>query len=784
MKHFLIFLVFIFSFFCTTVKSQVLQSDSLALVALYNQTGGSTWTTKTNWLTGPVGNWFGIIRTGNRVTTINLPNNNLSGSLPSVLGNLTAVTQLSLGNNNLSGSIPSEIGSMTSLKFLYLWGNQLTGSIPTTLGSLTSLEFLWLYANQLTGSIPTTIGSITTLKSLIIRNNQLSGPIPATLGNLINLEFLNLSSNKLSDQLPDQIGNLVKIKELILDVNELTGPLPSSITNLNKLNKLIVKRNKFNGEIPSNIGNLIALTHIDFQNNNLTGSIPASIWSLTNLVELLLGNESGFAEKNAFTGSISTTIGGLQSLVTFKVQDNKLSGPVPSEISLLFNLNTLDLSNNDFTSLPDLSGLPVLSSCDVRNNLITFKHIYGNRLLPNFLYAPQKTTALTTTNPNQPTTEQVGSSFLIELNDNTQGNVYQWFFNGQPIPANTGSLLIKRLDYNSMGVYSCVVTNTNLPGLTYTFQLKVDAVTNISGTLFTNTNQPAVSGEVSLYKITDSGPYIPIPPTQVRQDGTYTFEEVVLGDYVIRGFADTTAYPGSVPTWYTKVLLWEEADSIQLRNMRGEIDITSLIKDNQAGEGIITGNFAEPIDEGGRIDAKNKVNYGVCARRIQRAGRGNEDVFDRIYYTFTNEEGDFTFENLEVGEYRLNIQFPGYPMDETSFIDIPIGDDLFTRQVGVQAEVINQKIVIKKLIITALDKEESGWEIFPNPTNDFLFIKGINNSETKIEFHNSAGLKQSINHYWNDSLNEWTINLENFAPGVYFLTLRGNDIKRFRIIIN
>ena len=43
----------------TPIGIPVNLSDSLALVALYNDCGGSAWTKKTNWLTGHVETWEG-----------------------------------------------------------------------------------------------------------------------------------------------------------------------------------------------------------------------------------------------------------------------------------------------------------------------------------------------------------------------------------------------------------------------------------------------------------------------------------------------------------------------------------------------------------------------------------------------------------------------------------------------------------------------------------------------------------------------------------------------------
>ena len=50
------------------VQAQVAQEDSLALVALYQTTDGTNWSDNTNWLTGPVAQWFGVVVAGDRVS--------------------------------------------------------------------------------------------------------------------------------------------------------------------------------------------------------------------------------------------------------------------------------------------------------------------------------------------------------------------------------------------------------------------------------------------------------------------------------------------------------------------------------------------------------------------------------------------------------------------------------------------------------------------------------------------------------------------------------------------
>ena len=94
------------------------KTDREALIALYNATGGPNWKANYNWLSDvPITGWSGVTTDGsrNRVTSLDLRNNELSGEIPSELGNLASLTELDLSQNELTGEIPSELGNLASL---------------------------------------------------------------------------------------------------------------------------------------------------------------------------------------------------------------------------------------------------------------------------------------------------------------------------------------------------------------------------------------------------------------------------------------------------------------------------------------------------------------------------------------------------------------------------------------------------------------------------------------------------------------------------------------------
>ena len=109
--------------------------DRAALEALYDATNGANWSSNDNWKTDePLGQWFGvrINNSDGRVTRLDLNYNQLSGTIPAELGNLSSLTELELGGNQLSGTIPVELGNLTRLTTLDLNYNQLSGNSRRT----------------------------------------------------------------------------------------------------------------------------------------------------------------------------------------------------------------------------------------------------------------------------------------------------------------------------------------------------------------------------------------------------------------------------------------------------------------------------------------------------------------------------------------------------------------------------------------------------------------------------------------------------------------------------
>ena len=383
------------------------QKDSLALVALYDSTDGNNWTNNENWKTGPLNTWYGVLILNDRVSRISLQNNNLAGTIPVEMGNLTNLTELVLGDNQLTGTIPVEIGNLTDLTYLSFHNNQLTGTILPEIGNLTNLTYLCLSQNQFTGTIPTGIKHLTNLSNLALSDNQLSGSIPTDIWNLTELNNLSIDHNQLTGTIPEDVGNLTKLTSLYLNENQLTGVIPAEIGNLTDLIYLELSNNQLSGTIPVEIGNLIKLKRLTLYENQLTGAIPHTI---TNLIQLEY----------------------------FIIQKNR------------------------FSDLPDMSSLTSFISLFVHENNLTFEDIEPNIGITGFTYIPQDSVG-----EQQDTTITEGEILTLSVDVGGAFNQYQWIKDGIPIEGAVDSeYVIEAATLFDSGDYACQITNTVVTDLT------------------------------------------------------------------------------------------------------------------------------------------------------------------------------------------------------------------------------------------------------------------------------------------------------------------------------
>ena len=184
--------------------SQIPTVERAALIALYNSTNGANWTNNSGWLgsAGTECDWYGIDCSGGKVSSILLWNNNLSGTIPSELCNLSTnvfrlILNNELGSGSLSGSIPSCLSGLTGLDQLYLQDNQLSGTIPQSILDLGIANF-FTYNNNL-DNVPAT-ASITGGNRTVADSDGSAGESVTVVGTIYDHELRAQGSNPITTE--------------------------------------------------------------------------------------------------------------------------------------------------------------------------------------------------------------------------------------------------------------------------------------------------------------------------------------------------------------------------------------------------------------------------------------------------------------------------------------------------------------------------------------------------------------------------------------------------------
>ena len=147
-----------------------------------------------------------------RLASLRLFSNGLIGAIPSELSALTSLDHLSLEFNQLQGTIPHELlVLLTHLSEFYLQGNaELSGTIPSQIGELTDLKEFRAHDCSLTGSIPSEVGQLYRLEALDVSNNKLSSSLP-DLSQLEKLTHLKIGGNAITGVVSNDNCELTKV---------------------------------------------------------------------------------------------------------------------------------------------------------------------------------------------------------------------------------------------------------------------------------------------------------------------------------------------------------------------------------------------------------------------------------------------------------------------------------------------------------------------------------------------------------------------------------------------
>jgi Leucine-rich repeat (LRR) protein len=305
-----------------------------------------------------------------------LSSNNIT-SLPNWLWRKESLQILIVSNSSLTGKISPSICNLKSLVHLDLSSNNLSGNVPSCLGNFSqSLENLVLKGNKLSGLVPQTYMIGNAIKMIDLSNNNLQGKLPRTLVNNRRLEYFDVSHNNINDSFPFWLGDLPGLKVLALSNNDFHGDIrcyDNMTCTFPKLHIIDLSHNEFSGSFPSEmIHGWKAMktsntTQLQYEKMlvYLMPYEPGEYWTVDKFYSFTMSNKGLVMvyenlqdfyrmiaidiSSNKISGEIPKVISDLKGLVLLNLSNNFLIGSIPSSLGKLSNLEALDLSLNSLS---------------------------------------------------------------------------------------------------------------------------------------------------------------------------------------------------------------------------------------------------------------------------------------------------------------------------------------------------------------------------------------------------------------------------------------------------
>eukprot|EP00850_Spirogloea_muscicola_P000562 SM000002S05642 [mRNA] locus=s2:1333164:1337387:- [translate_table: standard] len=250
--------------------------------------------------------WDAILQLGD-LAVLDMTSAGVHGAgLPGAVLRLRKLSYISLADNDLGGTVPSRLGDLSELSYLVHPALQLRPLPVSLTGSAAELPSPSVHcpdlsSNSLNGTLPLSLGRLASLQYLILQSNQLTGDIPR-LAAMPVLQIVDLSSNAFSGMYPTKLAAFPQLQQLHLQNNFLTGPLPNKLFT-NNLTLVDVSFNYLNGKllfaVPSFASFSFAGNCIEGQQSQRSSSACASFYEGVSTNETVLGEGYSYLQYDA-----------------------------------------------------------------------------------------------------------------------------------------------------------------------------------------------------------------------------------------------------------------------------------------------------------------------------------------------------------------------------------------------------------------------------------------------------------------------------------------------------
>ncbi len=356
--------------------------------------------------------------------------------------------------------------------------------------------------------------------------------------------------------------------------------------------------------------------------------------------------------------------------------------------------------------------------------------------------------------------------FQMELRRETSNN-YMYMANGIGYPLAT--------------VHADV--NNNIKSVEYVVDTTCSIYAKIMGTIADSSGNAVTGGMAYLYQFINSlTPLQIVDSVAINSSGYYVFINVYAGSYLVSAQASLTGCPGCIPTYNGSVSYWMNGTPIStycVDTVLASIFLTQL--PNMIGNAIISGILQYGI--GG---PKTEGAFPVAGARVMLENLSG----DVMAFAASDQNGSYSFADVEPGDYRITVDIPGLPMDSTYYVTVTAGDSVFTGlNFMVDTTAGSAAVYVDK--ISAVQNIRAGGvsaTLAPNPFSGHTILTINNSSGSAIHavltVHDLTG--KEVMRVNNITRGATVLSAENLSAGMYFYRVvsRENLIGAGKMVIS
>lgn len=301
----------------------------------------------------------------------------------------------------------------------------------------------------------------------------------------------------------------------------------------------------------------------------------------------------------------------------------------------------------------------------------------------------------------------------------------------------------------------------------------------IRGVAITDEEMPVTSGYAKIYGCTFYQRAPLNDSVRLADNGTFEFADIPLGEYIITVIPTGEAKEEYLPTYFPESEYWEFAEDIIVDNLNKEHFYPVIVQKRSQFTGISRlGGTVEEEEYTNVSPVKfSKARPSKKSRVVMAGSKAQKSTYQVVSVTETDDEGNFSFNNIEDGDYFVWADIPGLPCEPVYFIEVSGGSWISNLDYLVTEDIIEGTgyPIYDMLEAGSADDE---LQIFPNPASDQITINSAEFRQANIDFYDVQG--KHLKHMELSTGQSEQVNVSDLKAGQYIIRFMSDEQIIFR----